>query len=171
MHSTSPHPVLILCPEILSLLPPMGSQTGKYPTTFPFLPGEPHSSPQHDRGIQLPLWGHICGDKAAESHRGEVPFAIHLNRYVPSRPSEEALWEGQTAENTSSVGNGDWVSPRGAGTWAIPFSSSFPEPLLSVRVMPGETRVIASPDPDDPEWAGLDFRLCGILSARCLDFL
>lgn len=50
------------------------------------LPGESHSIPQHNRGFQLPLWGHVCGNKAAESHRGEPPsfsswpFSPHISR-------------------------------------------------------------------------------------------
>lgn len=42
------------------------------PTALPLLSGEPHSSPQHNRGVQLPFRGNVRGDKAAESHRGEV---------------------------------------------------------------------------------------------------
>lgn len=55
----------------------MGVAHSLIPATLPMLSGKPHSSPQHNRGVQLPLRGHVCGDKAAESHRGEIAPVIH----------------------------------------------------------------------------------------------
>lgn len=82
-------------------------------TALPLLPGEPHSSPQHNRGVQLPLRGHVCGDEAAESHRGEVPFVIHSLYLLTNNVASQ--WK-------KALSVGDWAA-GGVGRWELGLSS------------------------------------------------